>query len=96
MERFNRAVRRHHVARLKSKRRVYYGWNRKEVDHMHGIILHDCIPPRILGIAVHTPQRCSCAACGNVRRWPWMNYESLTIQERRWIEQYKEQLTEID
>lgn len=94
MEKFNRAVRRHHAKRLKAKRRNYWGWNRKEVDHMHGLILSDRMPPNILGKALHTPQMCSCLGCGNQRHntGGW----TPTIQEVRWHVQYLEQLDEVN
>lgn len=93
MEKFNRAVRRHHVARLKAKRRHFWGWSKKEVDHMHGLIISDHMPPNVLGKAVHTPQMCSCLGCGNQRHntGGW----TPTIQEVRWAHQYYEQLDEV-
>ena len=47
-----RALRRHHSRRLKRNRKNYY--NR-------------ILTPRQLGMAVTTPQVCSCWACGNQR-----------------------------
>lgn len=55
-----RALRRHHLARLKAKRLGYYGGYIK------------ALPPaeqqRHLGILAHTARRCSCPLCGNPRR----------------------------
>jgi len=48
-----RAIRRHHIARLKKKRQHYW---------LGGLTL------RSLGIAANTPKPCSCYACGNPRR----------------------------
>ncbi len=50
-----RALRRHHVARLKRSRRFYFG---KDLAK----------DPVDLGITVTTAARCSCALCGNPRR----------------------------
>lgn len=62
MEKFNRAVRRHHTARLKAKRKTYWG-NGK------GTKYSPYMTARQLGIVVHTPQICSCGlGCGNARR----------------------------
>lgn len=80
MEKFNRAVRRHHVKRLKAKRKTYWGWPRQEVTHMQHVGL-EAMPARTLGIALNTPQTCSCAGCGNVRRNAWMNYSARTREE---------------
>jgi hypothetical protein len=51
----SRALRRHHVERLKHRVAAYYGgWARGN--------------PRHLGKLAHTRQLCSCAMCGNPRR----------------------------
>lgn len=64
MEKFNRAVRRHHVERLKEKRRVYWGFPsrttmsqaREPMDRMR------------LGKVVQYPTTCSSPwCCGNPR-----------------------------
>lgn len=50
----NRAIRRHHVQRLKNNRKHYwYGSNSQ----------------RLLGILVHTAKICSCYICGNPRKF---------------------------
>lgn len=49
-----------------------------------------------LGMVVHTPQLCSCSGCGNTRRHAWFKGERPTLEERRWLVQYVEQLEEID
>lgn len=51
-----RAIRRHHLARLKAKRKIY--WN--------GYASTDKIN---MGICVITPCRCSCWGCGNQRKY---------------------------
>lgn len=55
MERFNRAVRRHHAKRLKSVRSKYWSWEKKD--------------PRRLGMLLNTPALCSCVMCGNPRKY---------------------------
>lgn len=67
MERFNRAVRRHHVARLKAKRKNYWGYR----------YLDDSMSAKRLGMIVQTPCNCSCDMCGNPRKF----YGALTRQE---------------
>jgi hypothetical protein len=57
MEKFNRAVRRHHAKRLKKNRQRYWSWDK------------DLMTPRLLGIVLHTPKVCSCGMCGNPRKW---------------------------
>lgn len=61
-----RALRRHHVARLKRNRRFYYGNDLAK-------------KPADLGMTVTTAARCSCAMCGNPRKF----FLELTMQERR-------------
>ena len=89
MERFNRAVRRHHIARLKQKRKHYWGYGRR-VEHGES-----SMNAMQLGKVVQYPQVCSCGGCGNARRWPWMNEAEHTLQERRYFDQYREQLDEL-
>lgn len=67
MEKFNRAVRRHHRDRLKAKRKSYWGG-----------ILSDEAEARLLGFVARTPAVCSCWMCGHERR-----IYGRTIQERR-------------
>lgn len=62
MERFNRAARRAQVARLKVKRRNYWGYGRPWNNH-------EAMSPQQLGRVVQNPQTCSCMGCGNGRRW---------------------------
>jgi len=93
MEKFNRAVRRHHVDRLKHKRKHYWGYSRNGFDATNTPVEMDA---RQLGKVVQYPQICSCGGCGNVRRHLWMNDSTgYTLQEQRWLTQYKEQLNEI-
>lgn len=62
MEKFNRAVRRHHVARLKKARQFYWGYGKSQ-----GREMGQAMPARQLGRAVQYPQMCSCPMCGNQR-----------------------------
>lgn len=55
MKNMKRALRRHHVARLKAARRFHWG---RDLRHDAGA----------LGKAVDTPRPCSCWMCGNPRR----------------------------
>ena len=63
-----RAERRHHIERLKHKRRFYWGCNRDLAKS-----------PKHLAKVANTPTPCSCWMCGNARRW----FGEETIQERR-------------
>lgn len=66
---FRRALRRHHIQRLKKARAGYWGRDRT-------------LSPRQLGIVVGTPQACSCWMCGNPRRYRTDdNQLGLTLQE---------------
>lgn len=51
-----RALRRHHLARLK-RVRAKYRWGAANIT------------PRILGMVVNTPCPCSCYLCGNARKF---------------------------
>jgi hypothetical protein len=66
---FARALRRHHLARLKKARQFYWG---------RGLRPGMEWTPRALGMVAHTPQICSCYACGN-----WRRTEGRTMQEKR-------------
>jgi hypothetical protein len=95
MEKFNRAVRRHHVARLKHKRQYYWGYGTR--GHSGCALDEPPGPPermdeKVLGKVVQTPQMCSCLGCGN-QRHNTAGWEP-TLQERRWFQQYREQVGE--
>lgn len=49
------ARRRHHIARLKKKRRFYWGWD-------------EVTDPRRLGKIMRTPNACSCWMCNKPRK----------------------------
>lgn len=71
MERFNRAERRAQVARLKAKRKNYWGYGLAKPWRSGPM------PPDTLGKVVQHPQACSCMGCGNQRR-----YVGPTLRER--------------
>ena len=66
-----RSYRRHHLQRLQSKRKHYW-------CTLKGIINDK----RKLGFLIGTPHPCSCAMCGNPRRF-FKGKDKLTMQERR-------------
>jgi hypothetical protein len=94
----NRAERRHHVQRLKRNRRNYWGYPRR--TYPLGVdaapVAREPMEAKQLGMVVHTPQLCSCSGCGNTRRHAWFKGERLTLEERRRLVQYAEQLGELD
>lgn len=67
---FARALRRHHVQRLKANRKTYYGYGRSGDRNAE-------MPARFLGMTVHTAKVCSCPMCGNARKF----FGNETIQE---------------
>jgi hypothetical protein len=62
-----RALRRHHLTRVKHNRKTYWGFN--TTDHP--------MSERRLGIVASTPKPCGCAACSKPRK------HTSTIQELR-------------
>ena len=67
MEKFNRAERRAQIARLKAKRRYYWGYGNTWSRPTEGV---DEMSPTQLGRVVQYPQACSCPmGCGNARRY---------------------------
>lgn len=64
-----RAIRRHHIARLKNTRKHYFVVNWWSDEHA----------ARRLGIVVQYPKMCSCHMCGNARKW----FGHRTIDELR-------------
>ena len=62
MEKFNRAVRRHHAKRLKKTRRNYWGVYRLRND------LSEKEIERFLGKVITTPVPCACTKCNVPRR----------------------------
>lgn len=74
---FDRGYRRFQVARLKEKRKHYWGNYTDIADHMH------YTKQRFLGMVVRTPHPCSKECCGNQRHMWGTTY--LTIQEKRFL-----------
>jgi hypothetical protein len=81
----NRAIRRHHIARLKKTRKHYWHYP----DRFSGLPDEPPGPPqemdeKQLGRVVQYPQICSCAGCCNVRRAPNMSdgHHGRTLPER--------------
>lgn len=75
-----RDIRRHHIERLKEKRKNYWGYGKRTE---HG---PDKMSPKALGAVVQHPQSCSCWGCGNDRRHFGNSKDARTIQERSQIE----------
>jgi hypothetical protein len=91
-----RAVRRHHIARLKKARKNYWGYpNRYGTPRDEAPNAPEGMNAAQLGKVVQYPQVCSCASCCNVRRCPWMNYSERTRDEQRGFQNYREGLDEI-
>jgi hypothetical protein len=66
-ENLKKSIRRHHASRLLKTRRHHWG---RDLLHEEG---------RIKGKTINTPTPCSCAMCGNPRKF----FNEKTIQERR-------------
>ena len=79
----SRALRRHHIWRLKQKR-IKYGGSFILQDEQHEQAKH-------LGRLVHTATLCSCWMCGNPRR----HLGEATLQEKRSMEILRCELIEI-
>ena len=89
MDIYNRAVRRHHVSRLKYNRKIYWG---------HGRCSYSSGPmtPKQQGKVVQYPAVCSCTMCGNPRhKLKGKKCLTLTIQEQRQVVQYEYELAEL-
>lgn len=81
----SRSIRRHHEARLKNNRKLYYGNGRitdwVERDNHGGEIYHFqermVMTQSALGRVLSTPKPCSCHMCGNPRKY----FKDVTRQE---------------
>ena len=73
-----RAQRRHHASRLKKKRACYWGGQ-------NWLTPEERI--RRIGRIYRTPAPCSCAMCGNPRKF----FHEDSIQERRWSQRERVQ-----
>lgn len=74
---FKRAERRHHVNRLKNKRKYHYGYQKYLNDDNRG---------RMLGMIVNTATNCSCHMCGNPRSYYGNSSFSKTLSEQSDLE----------
>lgn len=89
-----RAVRRHHIARLKQARKNYWGYpNRWPYGRDELPRAPEPMDARQLGKVVQYPQACSCAGCCNARRV--LGGTILTRQEQRHWQNYREGLAEV-
>jgi hypothetical protein len=96
-----RAIRRHHIARLKKKRKNYWGyptvwqWGVWEPNRFSRA--PQPMDARQLGKVVQYPAVCSCEGCCNVRRAPHMNGGTgLTYREMCHWQNYREGLEEVE
>lgn len=86
MERFNRAERRAQIARLKAKRKTYWGY-----PDRYGSKAPVPMEARRLGMVVQNPQVCSCyMGCGNARA-----FYGRTLKEIVDIIDMEEQMTSM-
>ncbi|MNK09898.1 hypothetical protein D3C87_278880 [compost metagenome] len=83
-----RDVRRHHLERLKVKRKHYWGY-RGPKHSSYGELpepgKHEMSPRRLGQVSQH-PQSCSCLGCGNERRFWGNSKEAKTAKEQSFIE----------
>ncbi|BCG50282.1 hypothetical protein [Ralstonia phage RP13] len=77
----SRALRRHHMARIK-KQVLQHNWfkwlDKKDYPHVQGKL-------------AHTRCLCSCAMCGNERKY----HGEITMQEKRHLDKMKYDLAEM-
>lgn len=78
-----RALRRHHLARVKKLRARYYGGDVRDVPAAE----QACH----IGRFAHTVPDCSCWMCGHPRRY----CGEVTMQERRFADNEREQWTAV-
>lgn len=84
-------IRRHHIVRLKHKRKR----DTMYASRFDNIGQHNTLSAqKILAIHVATPTICSCWMCGNPRKYG-SGWEKLTIQERRHLQTWVEQLQDL-
>lgn len=63
----SRAMNRHHYRRIKNNRKFNYG--RTLLDFQEMSLRDPRLPQRCIGKAARTPAMCSCAMCGNPRKY---------------------------
>ena len=81
---YSRALRRHHIARLKKTRSKYVVYNWWPLD--------EHIQARRLGQLTQYPTACSCHMCGNPRKW----FKHRTIHELQDFDRLQDGLKDID
>lgn len=79
--RISRALRRHHVARLKVKRQRF--WGRLPLHATSDTIYRAAWTPKSLGAVVQYPAYCSCPMCGNPRN----HFGHRSMQELIWLQE---------
>lgn len=91
-----RALRRHHVGRLKRNRKGYWGYGVRRQDRGFDTLPSAPAPmsDAQLGKVVQNPQMCSCMGCGNARRI--LGGTGWTRQESRNWQNYLEGLEELE
>lgn len=99
VEKYSRAQRRHDRARLKIKRQFHWGyghiaeWAGRTPEEAGNINYMSAV---VAGFVVNTPTPCSCDGCGNPRKSNMWSSESLTLQERKALLSYLDQVLEVD
>lgn len=89
----NKSLRRHHASRCKHNRKYYHGMTEQSLKDYSRF--KNRTPSRFIGITTKTPKCCSCAMCGNPRKY----FNSLTMQELKsniTRMEYNDQLKSLD
>lgn len=71
----DKSLRRHHEFRCKNNRKYYHGMTDQTISDLSRY--KNSTPSKYIGINARTPKSCSCAMCGNPRKY----FNSLTMQE---------------
>jgi len=72
-----RSIRRHHIERLKNKRKYYWGWPSQVSDLTKPA---EEMPIEFQSFIVNTPKPHTCWMCGNPRKY----FNEKTIQEKKY------------
>lgn len=94
-----RALRRHHIERLKRNRKNYWGFPERVAGrHGEAPVSLEPMSEKQLGKVVQYPKDCSCGVCCNVRRAPNLNQarNGWTRQEICHWHNYLEGLEEVE
>lgn len=81
MEKFNRAVRRHHIARLKKARKSHWNVCLFGVQYEFPFDKSKAPTPRQLGRTVSTAKLCSCWMCNRPRKVFGRTLQELSFAE---------------